>query len=183
MANDPLKADLEKAVRALVAQATGLDVDTHVIPGNDNGPAPNELYASVLTITVIGDGIDSEVDRVVSGDPTQTDLEMKGSRIGVFSIQAYRTGAQDALETLLSYGASSVGQIWLAENGLTWRKAGDIRNLDSVMATKWEERRAMDLELKYTSTRSDRVNTLATVEIDIIMDDSITIEDTTEVGP
>lgn len=179
MANSPTHINLLNAVMALISEATGIE-RINVIPGNDNAPAPNSLYATVLAISITGEGIDSEVARDAS-DNTETDLNIKGSRIGNFSVQIYRSGAADAIESLLSFGASSVGQIWLQENSLTWRKASDTRNLDSVMGGEWEERRSVDIELKYTSTKVDTVKSLASAEIIINLTDSIDITETEEV--
>lgn len=179
MANSPTYTNLLNAVMNLVAEATGIE-RSNVIPGNDNAPAPNSLYATVLVISIAGEGVDSEVARDASDD-TETDLNIKGNRIGSFSVQTYRDGAADAIESLLSFGATSVGQIWLQENSLTWRKASDTRNLDAVMGSKWEERRSVDIELKYTSTKVDTVNSIASTEIIINLTDSIDITETEEV--
>ena len=179
MVNSPSHIDLLRSVRAMVAEATGIP-NSNVIPGNDNHPAPNSLYATVLIISITGEGIDSEVARDADDD-TETDLNIKGNRIGNFSVQIFRAGAADAIESLLSFGASSVGQIWLEENNLTWRKASDTRILDAVMGSKWEERRSVDIELKYTSTKVDTVNSLASAEINIELTDSIDTTETEEV--
>ena len=179
MANDPLHVDLLRSVRAMIAEATGI-AKKNVIPGNDNAPAPNSLYATVLAFSITGEGLDSEVPRDAE-DETKTDLNLKGNRIGSFSIQFFRSGAADAVENLLSFGTSSVGQIWLEENNLTWRKASDVRILDDVMGSKWEERRSIDIELKYTSTRVDTVNSIASVEMEIKLTDTIDITEIEEV--
>lgn len=179
MTNSPTHIDLLNSVMALVSKATGIEI-SNVIPGNDNAPAPNSLYATVLVISITGEGIDSEIARDASDD-TEIDLNIKGNRIGNFSVQIYREGAADVIESLLSFGASSVGQYWLEQNNLTWRRASDTRNLDAVMGGEWEERRSVDIELKYTSTKVDTVKGLASAEINIELTDSIDITETEEV--
>lgn len=165
MAN-PAEAEISKAVRALVAQATGLDVDGNVIPGNDNHGAPLGLYATVLEIITGIEGIDSEVVRD-SVTPNSFDLHSKGNRVASFSIQFYRDGAIDAMLDFLSYPSTSVGQIWLAENGITWKRTGDVRNIDSVMGSKYEQRRGVDVEIKYTASRVDTVNEIGSIDIEV----------------
>lgn len=176
MANSPLHIDLLNAVMDMVSEATGVIV----IPGNDNHPAPNSLYATVLDISIIGEGIDATTARNAS-DPEEVDLSLKGSRIGNFSIQFYRAGAADAIENLLSFNASAAGQLWLCSNGFTWKKSSEVRNLDGIAGSKWEERRSVDVELKYMSTRVDTVKSLVSAEIIIEMTDSIDITETEEV--
>ena len=181
MANVPTNINLLNAVMDLVAEATGI-TRANVIPGNDNAPAPNSLYATVLDVTVTGEGIDATVARDGLEDD-EVDLNIKGNRIGNFSVQIFRVGAADAIENLLSFGASDVGQYWLSQNDLTWRKASDVRNLDAVMGSRWEERRSIDIELKYTSSRTDTVKSIDSAEITIELTDSIDITDTEEVTP
>ena len=118
-----------------------------------------------------------------AAEDDEVDLNIRGNRIGNFSVQIFRAGAADAIESLLSFGASDIGQYWLSQNDLTWRKASDVRNLDAVMGSHWEERRSVDIELKYTSTRVDTVKSLESAEIIIELTDSIDITDTEEVTP
>lgn len=181
MANAPSKIDLLNTVMDMVAEATGI-TRANVVPGNDNHGAPNALYATVLAITITGEGIDAQVARDAAEDD-EVDLNIKGNRIGNFSVQIFRAGAADAIESLLSFGASSVGQYWLAQNNLTWKRASDTRNLDAVMGSKWEERRSVDVELKYTSTKVDTVKSLASAEVIFELTDSIDITDIEGVTP
>ncbi|MCK5133224.1 MAG: hypothetical protein KAR40_13865 [Candidatus Sabulitectum sp.] len=167
MANTPLQNDLNIIVRAFVALATGLDRKC-VIPGNDNGPAPTVPYASVLDITKQGDGIDSEVARPGSV-PEEAKLFVSGRRNIVYSVQFYKDCAADNAESLLQFAATTPGQIFLGENGLTWRRAGEVRNLDSVMGSKFEVRRSVDIEFRFQSKTEIDVLTIGSVEIDLTL--------------
>ena len=177
---EPLQADIDAAVREFVSLASGLDFDTQVIPGNDSSPAPNGSYASVLEITKIGRGIDSET--AIDG-PTSTEatLKHKGARSIIYSVQFYRTGAADYAEGLLSYAATSPGQFFLAQNNLTWGIAGDVRNLDAIMDSAWEGRRSVDITFKYQSRRQIDINKIGSVEIDFELSDSTDLEESLEV--
>ena len=167
MANLPLHATITASVRALVAEATGLDYDTAVIPADDNHPAPNGLYSTVLGSTIRMEGLDSETVSDNSGDDTQSDIGIKGNRIGFFSIQFYRSGANDAVMDMIQYPCSSVGQIFMAENSLTLRRMGEARDIKAVMGSKYEERQQLDIEIGWINTKTDTVNSLASAEITI----------------
>ena len=156
---EPLQNDLDVSVRAFVAEASGLDPSL-VIPGNDGHPAPNDPYASVLEITEVGNGIDAEVVKPGVSDVTKN-LRQVGSRTILYSVSFYKTGAGDAIKNLLSFPASTNGQIFLAQNDLTWVRSGTVRRLDSVMGSKFEERRQVDIELKYQSRRENIINTIS----------------------
>jgi hypothetical protein len=162
---DPTEVTINDKVRELVAEASGIDIN-NVIPGNDSDPSPNNLYATVLEITTISEGIDSEVQRN-SVTPNKVEMHSKGNRIGVFSVQFFRDGAADAIRNLAAWPSTSVAQIWLNENGITWKRLGDIRNIDAVIATKYEQRRSVDIEIRYTSLRIDTINQLDSVVIDV----------------
>lgn len=167
MANTPLQNDLDCIVRAFVALATGL-AGKNVIPGNDNHPAPTVPYASVLETIKQGDGIDSEIARP-GLLPEDAKLFVSGRRNIVYSVQFYKAGAADNAERLLKFAATTPGQIFLGENSLTWRRAGDVRNLDSVMGSKFEVRRSIDIELRYQSKNEIDIKTIGSVEIDFTL--------------
>ena len=178
---EPLQADLDKKIRQLVANASGLDFDTKVIPGDDDHGSPNGSYASVKELTDIGSGIDSEVAREGANPLTQALMKRSGRREITYSIQFYRDGAADFAKGLLSYASTSSGRLWMAENGLSWVIAGTVQNLDSVMGSKFETRRAVDITLRYQSTSQETINTIGSVEIDLTLSAEADLTETVEV--
>lgn len=176
---EPLQNDIDILVREFVSLASGID-SSLVIPGNDPSPAPIEPYATVLGITKKGSGIDSEV---VREGPTeiQSTLKHQGRREITYSVQFYKAGAADYIEGLLSYAATTPGQIWLGENGLTWGIAGDIVNLDSIMGSEFEQRRAVDITLRYQSKREVDINNIGSVEIELNLSAEADLTETVEV--
>ena len=176
---EPLQNALDILIRKFVSLASGL-ASSAVIPGDDPHPAPNGSYASVKEITKIGSGIDSEV--AIDG-PTdiQATLKHSGRREITYSVQFYRDGAADFADGLLSYASKTSGQIWLAENGLTWQIAGPVQNLDSVMGSKSESRRAVDITLRYQSTSQEDINTIGSVGIDLTLSAEADLIETVEV--
>jgi hypothetical protein len=176
---EPLQNDLDVLVRKFVSLASGL-ASKAVIPGDDSHPAPNGAYASVKNITKIGSGIDSEVATEGIDDEHVT-LKHSGRREITYSVQFYRDGAADFAEGLLSYASTSTGQIWLAENSLTWQIAGPVQNLDSVMGSKNEIRRAVDITLRYQSTSQEDINSIGTVDIELTLSAEEDLTETLEV--
>lgn len=178
MAATPTQQELDRKARAFVVQATGLS-QNKVIPGNDPHPEPRGSYATVLEITKLGSGIDSEVARETGA--TTFRLDHKGRRSITYSVQFYRDGAADFIEGLLSYAATTPGQVWLAEQNLTWALAGPVTNLDTVINSKFEIRRAVDITFRYQSVRQVDINAIGSVEIDMTLSDSNDLTETVEV--
>ena len=166
---DPLQIDLDEKIRKFVSLASGLDFDNNVIPGNDDHGSPNGPYASVLELIEIGSGVDQEV-AVAGPDPIlQKTLKQQGRRAITYSVQFYKDGAADNAKGLFSYPSTTAGQLYLAENDLTWGIAGDIVNLDTVMGSKNEQRRAVNITLRYQSKRQVDINTIGSVNIDLTL--------------
>jgi len=181
MAGDPLQNEIDIKIRAFVAAASGIS-SNNVIPGNDPHPAPAGSYATALQINTKGRGVDSEVARPHETDPEKFDLFHSGVREITYSVQFYRDGAADYIESLLSFPATTPGQIWLGENNLTWKIAGDIVNLDSLIDSKFEIRRAVEITLKYESKREIEINKLGSVEIDFDLSAETDIHENLEVN-
>jgi hypothetical protein len=164
----PVNDDILDAMRVYVAEASGIPL-TAVIPGDDNHPAPNGLYATVLDITTLTRGIDSEVKRE-SATPNKVTMLSRGNRTMTFSVQFFRNGAQDAAANFKSFPSTSASQLfYTAENPklLTFSRAGEVRNTDVDRGSKFERRRTIDVDMYYTSVREDEVNEIGSVEIDI----------------
>lgn len=179
MANTPLQNDIDIIVRAFVALSSGLD-SSLVIPGNDNAPSPTAPYASVLNTTKQVDGIDAEIARP---GLLQEDAKLftAGRRNIVYSVQFYGPLAADQAEGLLSFPASSAGQLFLAENNLTWRRAGNVQNLDSIAGSKFETRRQVDIEFRYQSKSVTDIKTIGSVEIEMSLSAESDLTETIEV--
>ena len=141
----PTTDTLEEAVRGYVALGSGLDFDTHVLPGNDNGPAPNELYASVLLVRSRQDGMGAfQTDGTDA--LTQTAVQER------YSVQWYRTGAKDAARQFRLWTATPEAQEYLLETGLALVRTSEVRQIDAIIADAWEERTGLDLDLGYIQT-------------------------------
>lgn len=180
--DSPSQSNLDKIVREFVSLATGLDFDAEVIPGNDPHPSPNVSYATVLEIITKGDGTDAELLTKKIADPTTADSKLSGRRFVTYSIQFYKTGASDNARALLSYVKTTPGQIFLNENDLTWRLAGDIRNIDNLVGGgKYEQRRAIDVTFSYLSNREYDLRYIASVNVDLNLSSSTDLTESVEI--
>ena len=103
----PTTYDLEDSVRALVAAGSGLDLN-QVIPGNDGGPAPDGLFASVLLIHQDTEGIPATPMRL-RADELSLDAPTIATVTGRYSVQWFRRGAHDAARRFATWVWSPAG--------------------------------------------------------------------------
>ena len=156
--------ELERNVRLFVSEASGID-SSLVIPGNDNNPRPNVPYSTVLLINTEGRGIDDTNYYNNAGDETKADAMVKGTRHAIFSVQFYRTGAQDRAHTLLQYPATPLGAQSLHLKELTWVIASDVRKADALVSERYNERAAVDITVCYTCELTQTVNKIGVIEL------------------
>lgn len=165
----PSQKDYERLVRSYVAQAVGMPSD-HVIPGNDNNPAPNDFYATVLLMDIADDGIDAMIQSP-GALPDTVDFTIRGSRIMPFSVQFYRVSGEfnpyDAARQLKQYAATPFGVQLLNDLGLVWSKASDIRKIPKVMGDQWEERANVDIYFRMSEYETQTVATIESAEINV----------------
>lgn len=154
---------LERSVRSFVAEASGLD-SKRVIPGNSSSPRPNVPYATVLRMNTEGRGIDSVT---YSDGETDVDATVKGVRHATFSVQFYRDGAYDNAETLLQYPATPAGNISLFSKGLRWVRASEVRQVDTLISDRMNDRAAVDITVRYVHTITQTVNRIDTIDLTV----------------
>ena len=141
--------DIDRAVRQLVAQASGL-LGNVVIPGNSPGPSPDTLFATVLRMTDVQQGWPVEYENDVLGDHI---LDTRSNRYATFAVQWYRSGAQAVGSRALEWLGTSLAADFASALGLRIHRYNDLRDLDAIVASEWEERWGMDLELAFFADR------------------------------
>ena len=157
----PTRAVLEAAIRKHVADGAAI-MSTQVIPGNAYGPSPKEAYATVLLIGSEPDGQGwTKIDAVRLA--TVAYLSMTAS----YSVQFYRKGAMDCASRLIAWLSSSAGREAAEARGLTYIRASDIRQLDGLVSTEWEERASVDLMFGYVSALQTPVALIDSVGIEV----------------
>ena len=141
----PATQTLERAVRAYVAEGSGLE-SKRVAAGNRNAPAPNDPYATVLLITASGQGIPYTL---YEDDEDEVDASTIGTVRARYSVQWYREGARDAARRFAMWSWSPRGVDVATARGLTFLRVSDVRQLDAIVSDAWEERAGLDLDLEY----------------------------------
>ena len=134
--------ELETAVRSYVAAGSGLQSEA-VIPGFDNGPAPETLYASVLLIHQDIQGVPVTV--FDGGAEARTVATMRGR----YSVQWFRRGARNAALSFAIWASSPEGREAADTRKLTYIRVSDIHQLDELVSEAWEQRAGLDLDLGY----------------------------------
>ena len=119
---------LQKVIRRIVAEGSGLDFGTAVIPANDSGPVPEKLpYATVLQNDLEFPGVGSEsVEPVADEGSTEVDLITFRPIVGRWDIDWYRSSEQngriitprDRAAQFEQWCDSQIGLLYIAEQTL-----------------------------------------------------------------
>lgn len=161
----PLQLDLERSVRAYVAAATGL-LPELVIPANDNHPAPNVFYATVLFMNRQPQGLGSLYS---SGGDGIVNYKVRWSRIVNFSVNFYRSPAvYDAAEALMGFADTPLGQNVLSSLGLVFNDAKSGTNVVKLMSDQFEPRAQVDLAFSVAQTEEQIIPSIVSADILIL---------------
>ena len=159
----PTATTLEDAVMGYVALGSGLKRDTNVLSGNENGPAPNDLYASVLLIRSRSDGMPSDRATQTGSIQSLTEAAVQDR----YSVQWYRKGARDAAQRFRLWTASPEAQEYMDRVGLAFVRTSEVRQIDSIISDAWEERAGLELDIGYIQSLRQDVQEVQTVPIEI----------------
>ncbi len=170
MTSIPETIPLERAVRAYVAEGSGL-LRQRVRPGNAPGLAPQDLYATVLLIQADHLGIDSIVLTPDALDETIVQAIVLGAIWATYSVQWFRTGARDAAMTFHQWASSPLGQLSAEQRGLTYQRCSAVRQLNEIVSEEWEERAGLDLTLSYAQRTDQQIGTIQTVPLTAAVSD------------
>ena len=167
---------LEREVRAYVAEGSGIS-SSNVIPGNDKGPRPGVVYASLLLRTDRQLGLP-----IIRYDDTALEPTITYWRRAVFSLQFYRAGATLKAREFADWSESEVGGL-PDENARGFRveRPHEVTRLDTLVADeKIEERAGIELTIKYSYTLRKTAGVISTIGAEICTDTSredINVED------
>ena len=161
----PTTQSLERAVRGFVAVGSGLE-SRRVRPGNQGGPVPDGLFASVMLIHQAIEGIPATVMSLASGEADLNALTVATVR-GRYSVQWFRTGAHDASKRLSVWVWSPEGVAQAQQADLTVLRVSDVRQLDDVVSGAWEERAGLDIDVGYTQRIDQTVDYLKAAPIEV----------------
>lgn len=165
-----MTSDLERRLRAFVALGSEID-RRFVIPGNDSGPVPPGLFASVTLIHDSTEGQPNETLRDTA-DGVRADLAI--THRATYSIQFYRKGANATAAAFVAWLDSPLAKLeedrvlpefnyarFRVVNPLT------IRNVTEIITDEFEERVAIDLTIDYAQPYSQDVGRVEEVPFEV----------------
>lgn len=168
----PERLELNRAVRALVAMATGIPAE-FVSPQDQSLdiPAAPQVWATVK-VTPFGSVGQDEV-KYANATSEQVTEKVEGQRLCVASINIYRTGALDYADKLKSRVRLSNAVAHMQANNIGFIGFGPVNDLTAVEDEEWEERAQVDLQF-YTSVSEDvLLDTYGTFRFELNTDDPI----------
>ena len=146
----PSRKTLERAIRGWIAEGSEIE-SKYVIQGNSPGPAPTGLYSTVLAIRAEQVGTDSQFNTFIA-EENYVKATIIASKSAVYSVQFFRKGAYDAASRFRVWASSPLGRDDAVGRGLTFQQCTDLRQLDSIISSTWEERAGLDLHLDFVQT-------------------------------
>ena len=161
----PSTQNLERRIRDYVAAGCGLEPRL-VIQGNGNGPASQELYASVVLIHQDTRGIPHTLIKELEGGAGLCAGTMATVR-DRYSVQWFRAGARDAARHFALWAYSPAGLAQATSTGVTVLRVSDVRQLDDVVSGAWEERAGLDLDIAYIQTIEQPIDHLETIPVEV----------------
>ena len=161
----PATATLEDAVAELVAAGSGVDYNS-VLSGNKGIPVPDSLFASLVLIHQVIEGMPATVMSLAPGGADLNAPTVATVR-GRYSVQWFRTGAHDAATRLSVWAWSPEGVAQAQKSDLTVLRVSDVRQLDDVVSGAWEERAGLDIDVGYTQRIDQTVDYLKAAPIEV----------------
>ena len=166
MTVSPTRQDLERILRRFISDGTGL-ARTNVIPGDSNGPAKNDQYATLKLINSTQVGIDSTTYTDIDGDDVQVTGTTAGWRLNTYSVQVFRGDAFGTCATFRQYPHTPDGELYMQGNNFSWAESKDIIDINAITSGKNETRVSMEISIRYKETVVQLVNRIATVPLGI----------------
>jgi len=165
-----LQNEIDRNVRRYVASGSGLSGEV-VIPGNDNAPAPNGSYASVLLINKINDGLAGNVNTTAANDTVDVaTVEVINYN---YLVQFYRSNGgddvQDLAERLRIFYRTPAGELRLQELGLGLFGWSDVDLNDETIDSEFERRASITLTFRQALIDTNNVAAIKSVPIDLVI--------------
>ena len=140
------RATFEDNIRAFVSKGSGIQ-SNYVIPGNDNGPRPQRLHATVLLIDdeKVGES-NRHWTRVFDADGNVQGYELwqRDNHRAAYSIQFFGAGARAAAERFFAWAESEFALEDASLLKFSLWDLSKIRQIDTLVTDAWEERVGID---------------------------------------
>ena len=148
----------------VAARAPGMKV----IWADQDAPAPTTAYITLRPATSTSIGEDYESAPNESGV-----MEVVGNREWMLYVQAFGTGALDALQLLRDTLRLPSVQASFEETGIAFIDAERVENLSQLIASNMNERGALDVRFRGNSSLTDNVGLIESVDITATLSDPI----------
>ena len=167
MAIEPTQQTLERHIRAVVAEGSGV-ASERVIPGRSNGPFPRVEDGVAATVTLILDTPEGSSFSIDSPHrPEGERLQLFRSSNVSYSVIFFYEGSADAAARFATWITSRTGTTALNGRGLVVYRAEGIRELSAVFREKWEDRHGLDVVFGVTRRLVPAVDRFDKADIDV----------------
>ena len=164
-------AELQKDLTTWVKNTTGLN-SGHVIPGNDSGPRPTDQYITIRVLDPEAVGHDSYIVSTNLIDDTSVDINYKGLRQIMVSINIFRGDALGLMTSLKSSLNRVLTQDFLLEKHIGTINTSQTRDLSEQIEGTWEERRQCDFFFFLSDSNVETVEAIETIQGTNLIDGS-----------
>lgn len=164
---------IENAVQQWATAVTGIDT----FFWQESVARPDGLYGDIKLIAVVPLGTPQQLltPVTIGGDPWVTN-ELFSAHNLRFSINAYRTGARDALNALLTNLWLTLPNEILINANLGFISTSTPLNISQVVNGRFEERAQMDVTLNAVGYAIETLNTIGTVPIQGVINEMIDVD-------
>lgn len=140
---------LDRDPDGLLTLINGRYSHSHVIPGDDVGPAPGSPYATVLLMSDERTQPPIEFDGHYLIDRDTPVILQRTEREARYSVQWYRTNAKRAAGRFISWAESQIALAVSAELGFSFLGIDAIRDIQAIVASREESRFGLDMRIGY----------------------------------
>ena len=155
---------LERAIRAYVARGTSLPY-SNVIRSEDNKPRPKDRYATLLLINDVRQGYPQRI-RLANGE-----MRSWNHRTATYSLQFYRTGANETALAFCDYAESENGLVDAVDTSIRIVQPIQADNLaGDIVGDAIEERALINLPVQYVHYSDQDAGTIDQINYTIDYD-------------
>ena len=169
----PSVIDIENAVQQWATAVTGIDT----FFWQESVARPDTLYGDIKLIAVIPLGTPQHLltPVTIGGEPWVTN-ELYSAHNLRFSVQAFRTGARNALNAMLTNLWLNLPNEILINANLGFISTSTPLNISQVINGRFEERAQMDVTLNAVGYAVETLNTIGTVPVQGVINETINVE-------
>lgn len=165
----PTRIDLERSLRSLAAQGSGL-ASSLVIPGNTDAPDPTEEYATLTMVSDRAHGTPTLLYQYSSGSMAEHYSQV---RMAQYDLQFFGDSASDKAASFSTWIDTAAGILAQNKEDLTIVSHAEIEQVDEIVSEQWETRAIIGFECAYNRSAETAVGTIDSADIRINYDEII----------